>query len=65
MGGVTAFTSKRGPGAYLGVDVPTDQGPIMITLTAIVAALAVGSSVLKLWTIVSRRQKQALVTKTA
>jgi hypothetical protein len=37
----------------------------MITLTAIVAALAVGSTVLKLWTVLARRQKQALVTKTA
>ena len=37
----------------------------MITLTAIVAALAVGSGILRVWTLVCRRQKQALVTKTA
>jgi len=30
----------------------------MITLTAIVAALAVGSAILKLWSAVSRRGKQ-------
>jgi hypothetical protein len=37
----------------------------MITLTAIVAALAVGSATLKLWAAVARRRKPALVAKTA
>jgi hypothetical protein len=37
----------------------------MITLTAIVAALAVGASILKVWSRISRRQKQALQTRTA
>jgi hypothetical protein len=61
-----AFTSKRAGGEYLGGDfnAHTDRGS-MITLTAIVAALAVGSVILQTWSVLARRQRQDLRAKTA
>ena len=37
----------------------------MITLTAIVAALAVGAAILRIWSLAARREKQALRSKSA
>ena len=37
----------------------------MITLTAIVAALALGSFTLRMWSLIARREKQALRSKSA